>query len=174
MVEFGVGLALRFLDWQEGFPYVRNEWLCKATYTPMGYTLSLLLRGQKIAQETGSRLMVSWSKEGEVMYFMGTPIHMDGLRAMVAAMTRRPMRRTRCGTRWHIQYAIIALRISGVFITITTFVNVQAGRRCPVRHPAGQHRRPNPGPILYPQQRPDEKEAELLEDSIAGPQKQDF
>jgi hypothetical protein len=53
----------------------------------MGYTLSLLLYGRKIAQETGSRLMVSWSKHGEMMYFMGKPILMEDIRHMVTRMT---------------------------------------------------------------------------------------
>lgn len=46
-------------DLAQRFAQVRDAWLCKATYSPMGYTLSLLLYGRKIAQETGSRLMVS-------------------------------------------------------------------------------------------------------------------
>ena len=74
-------------DLGERFARVRNTWLCKATYSPMGYVLSLLLYGRKIAQETGSRLMVSWSKQGELMYFMGKPIPMDDIRNMVAEMT---------------------------------------------------------------------------------------
>jgi superfamily II DNA helicase RecQ len=74
-------------DLGERFAQVRNTWLCKATYSPMGYILSLLLYGRKIAQETGSRLMVSWSKQGELMYFMGKPIAMDDIRSMVAEMT---------------------------------------------------------------------------------------
>lgn len=71
----------------ERFDEVRKTWLCKATYSPMGYILSLLLYGRKIAQETGSRLMVSWSKQGELMYFMGKPIAMDDIRSLVAEMT---------------------------------------------------------------------------------------
>lgn len=74
-------------DLGERFAQVRNNWLCKATYSPMGYVLSLLLYGRRIAQETGSRLMVSWSKQGELMYFMGKPIPMDDIRSMVADMT---------------------------------------------------------------------------------------
>jgi hypothetical protein len=74
-------------DLGERFAHVRNTWLCKAIYSPMGYTLSLLLYGRKIAQETGSRLMVSWSKQDELMYFMGKPIPMDDIRSMVAEMT---------------------------------------------------------------------------------------
>jgi hypothetical protein len=74
-------------DLGERFAQVRNTWLCKATYSPMGYTLSLLLYGRRIAQETGSRLMVSWSKQGELMYYMGKPIPMDDIRSMVAEMT---------------------------------------------------------------------------------------
>ena len=74
-------------DLGERFARVRNTWLCKATYSPMGYVLSLLLYGRKIAQETGSRLMVSWSKQGELIYFMGKPIPMDDIRNMVAEMT---------------------------------------------------------------------------------------
>ncbi len=31
--------------------------------------------------------MVSWSKQGELMYFMGKPIAMDDIRSMVAEMT---------------------------------------------------------------------------------------
>ncbi|KAF5239309.1 hypothetical protein FANTH_10012 [Fusarium anthophilum] len=65
---------------------VRDAWLCKATYSPMGYILSLLLFGKKIARETGSRLMVSWSKQGEMIYFIGKPILMEDLRTMVAKM----------------------------------------------------------------------------------------
>ncbi|KAL2201601.1 hypothetical protein CC79DRAFT_1351830 [Sarocladium strictum] len=44
-------------DLEGRFAAVRDEWLCKATYSPMGYTLSLLLYGKKIARETGSRLI---------------------------------------------------------------------------------------------------------------------
>lgn len=75
-------------DLAQRFAQVRDAWLCKATYSPMGYTLSLLLYGRKIAQETGSRLMVSWSKDGEMMYFMGKPILMEKIRHMVARMTK--------------------------------------------------------------------------------------
>jgi superfamily II DNA helicase RecQ len=74
-------------DLTQRFAQVRDAWLCKATYSPMGYILSLLLFGKKIARETGSRLMVSWSKQGEMMYFMGKPILMEDLRTMVASMT---------------------------------------------------------------------------------------
>ena len=49
-------------DLGERFARVRDTWLYKAMYSPMGYVLSLLLYGRKIAQETGSRLMVLWSK----------------------------------------------------------------------------------------------------------------
>ncbi|KAL2205708.1 hypothetical protein CC79DRAFT_1336170 [Sarocladium strictum] len=52
-------------DLEGRFAAVRNEWLCKATYLLMGYTLSLLLYGKKIARETGSRLM------GELMFKEG-------------------------------------------------------------------------------------------------------
>ncbi|KAL2207014.1 hypothetical protein CC79DRAFT_1332834 [Sarocladium strictum] len=52
-------------DLEGRFVAVRDEWLCKATYSPMGYTLSLLLYGKKIARETGSRLM------GELMFKEG-------------------------------------------------------------------------------------------------------
>jgi hypothetical protein len=52
----------RMEDLGERFAQVRNTWLCKATYSLMGYVLSLLLYGRRIAQETGSRLIVSWSK----------------------------------------------------------------------------------------------------------------
>lgn len=52
----------------------------------MGYVLSLLLYGRKIAQETGSRLMVSLSKQGELIYFMGKPIPITDIRSMVAEM----------------------------------------------------------------------------------------
>ncbi|KAK2927994.1 hypothetical protein FoTM2_013170 [Fusarium oxysporum f. sp. vasinfectum] len=74
-------------DLTQRFAQVRDAWLCKATYSPMGYILSLLLFGKKIARETGSRLIVSWSKQGEMMYFMGKPILMEDLRTMVAKMT---------------------------------------------------------------------------------------
>jgi hypothetical protein len=74
-------------DLEKRFGKVRVTWLCKATYSPMGYTLSLLLYGRKIARETGSRLMVSWSKLGDMMYYMGKPVSMEGIRGMVAEMT---------------------------------------------------------------------------------------
>ncbi|KAL2208329.1 hypothetical protein CC79DRAFT_1334080, partial [Sarocladium strictum] len=50
-------------DLEGRFAAVRDEWLCKATYSPMGYTLSLLLYSKKIARETGSRLIVSWNRQ---------------------------------------------------------------------------------------------------------------
>jgi hypothetical protein len=68
------------------FARVRDAWLCKATYSPMGHVLSLLLYGRERARETGSRLMVSWSQHGELMYFMGKPVAMDRIRSMVAEM----------------------------------------------------------------------------------------
>lgn len=73
-------------DLEGRFAAVRDKWLCKATYSPMGYTLSLLLYGKKIARETGSRLMVSWNRQCDLMYFMGKPIAMDAIRSMVAEM----------------------------------------------------------------------------------------
>ncbi|RGP59431.1 af291909_2recq family helicase [Fusarium sporotrichioides] len=74
-------------DLTQRFAQVRDAWLCKATYSAMGYILSLLLFGKKIARETGSRLMVSWSKQGEIMYFMSKVILMEDLRTIVARMT---------------------------------------------------------------------------------------
>lgn len=71
----------------EYFEQVRREWLCKATYAPMGYMLSLFLYGRKIAQETGSRLMISWSQQGDRMFFMGKPIVMADIQQMVADLT---------------------------------------------------------------------------------------
>ena len=74
-------------DLGERFGSVRSAWLCKASYSPMGYILSLLLYGRRISQETGSRLMISWSRQDELMYFMGCPIRMADLCSMVADMT---------------------------------------------------------------------------------------
>lgn len=73
-------------DLGEWFAQVQNTWLCKAMYSPMGYVLSLLLYGRRIAQETGSRLIVLWSKQGELIYFMEKPMSMDNIRGMVADM----------------------------------------------------------------------------------------
>lgn len=75
------------LDLSERFAQVRDAWLCKAIYSPMGYILSLLLYGRAIAKETGSRLMVLWSKDQELMYFLGKPILMDSIRKIVREMT---------------------------------------------------------------------------------------
>ncbi|PNP37241.1 hypothetical protein TGAMA5MH_10863 [Trichoderma gamsii] len=88
LAEYAIPTAQRpgMEDLERRFARVRDTWLCKATYSPMGYTLSLLLYGRKIAKETGSRLMVSWSKQGDLMYFMGKPIPMDAIRAMVHEM----------------------------------------------------------------------------------------
>ncbi|RYP21174.1 hypothetical protein DL767_009320 [Monosporascus sp. MG133] len=36
-----------------------------------------------IARQTGNRLMVSWSKQGGLVYFMGKPFPMDAIRGMV-------------------------------------------------------------------------------------------
>ncbi|KFZ20169.1 hypothetical protein V501_00279 [Pseudogymnoascus sp. VKM F-4519 (FW-2642)] len=74
-------------DLGERFAQVRDAWLCKATNSLLGYTLSLLLYDRAIVKQTGSRLMVSWSKTKELMYFMGKPISMDDIRSMVANMT---------------------------------------------------------------------------------------
>lgn len=40
-------------DVGDRFAQVRNTWLCRATYSPMGYTLSLLLYCRGIAKQTG-------------------------------------------------------------------------------------------------------------------------
>jgi superfamily II DNA helicase RecQ len=79
---------LGMIDLEQRFAKVRSQWLCKATYSPMGYTLSLLLYGKKIARETGSRLMVSWSKRGDLMYFMGKPVLMQSIRDMINEMVK--------------------------------------------------------------------------------------
>ncbi|RFU71790.1 recq family helicase, partial [Trichoderma arundinaceum] len=88
LAEYAVPTAQRpgMEGLERRFARVRDTWLCKATYSPMGYMLSLLLYGRKIARETGSRLMVSWSKQGDLMYFMGKPIPMDAIRAMIDEM----------------------------------------------------------------------------------------
>lgn len=88
LAEYAIPTAQRpgMEDLERRFARVRDAWLCKATYSPMGYTLSLLLYSRKIAKETGSRLMVSWSKQGDLMYFMGKPILMDAIRAMIDEM----------------------------------------------------------------------------------------
>ncbi|KAH7143380.1 hypothetical protein DER46DRAFT_619045 [Fusarium sp. MPI-SDFR-AT-0072] len=64
-------------DLTQRFAQVQDTWLCKATYSPIGYILSLLLFRKKITRETGSRLMVSWSKL----------ILIEDLRTMVAKIT---------------------------------------------------------------------------------------
>ncbi|KAJ0130499.1 hypothetical protein HZ326_26396 [Fusarium oxysporum f. sp. albedinis] len=74
-------------DLTQRFAQVRDAWLCKATYSPIGYILSLLVFRKKIARKTGSRLMVFWSKQGEMMYFMGKATVMQDLRTMVVRMT---------------------------------------------------------------------------------------
>jgi hypothetical protein len=48
--------------------------------------LSLLLYGQRIAQETSSWLIVLWSKQGELIYFMGKLIPIDNIRSIIADM----------------------------------------------------------------------------------------
>ena len=53
----------------------------------MGYVLSLLLYGRRIAQETGSRLIVSWSKQSELMYFIEKLIPMNNIQSIVAEIT---------------------------------------------------------------------------------------
>lgn len=57
LAEYAIPTAQRpgMEDLERRFARVRDTWLCKATYSPMGYTLSLLLYGRKIAKETGSR-----------------------------------------------------------------------------------------------------------------------
>jgi hypothetical protein len=74
-------------DLGEWFTRVQDTWLYKATYSLMNYVLSLLLYNRKIAQETNSRLMVSWSKQGKLMYFIRKLIPIDDIRSMVAEMT---------------------------------------------------------------------------------------
>lgn len=74
-------------DLTQRFAQIQDAWLSKATYSPMDYIFSLLLFGKKIARETGNRLMLSWSKQGEMMYFMGKATMMQDLRTMVASMT---------------------------------------------------------------------------------------
>ncbi|KAL2203436.1 hypothetical protein CC79DRAFT_1390855 [Sarocladium strictum] len=88
LLEFAIPARERgtIKDLEGRFAAVRNEWLCKATYSPMGYTLSLLLYGKKIARETGSRLMVFWNRQCDLIYFMGKPIAMDAIRSIVAEM----------------------------------------------------------------------------------------
>lgn len=89
LAEWAVPTAERdkMADLPQRFARVRHDWLYKATHSLMGYILSLLLYGRKIAQETGSRLIVSWSRLGELIYFMGKPVLMDSLRTIIANMT---------------------------------------------------------------------------------------
>ncbi|KAK7390681.1 hypothetical protein QQX98_013370, partial [Neonectria punicea] len=41
----------------------------------------------KIASETGSRLMITWNKEGTLLYFQGRPFAMETIRHMIRQMT---------------------------------------------------------------------------------------
>ncbi|KAG6027663.1 hypothetical protein E4U40_001446 [Claviceps sp. LM458 group G5] len=95
-------------DPQKRIATIRNDWLCKAACTPMGYTLSLLQYGKMISKLTGSsRRLVSWARRGEVMLLGQTeeivrrhvaddlclmdkhmPIHMDGIRLMMQKMIK--------------------------------------------------------------------------------------
>jgi hypothetical protein len=50
-------------DLEGRFAAVRDDWLCKATYPPMGYTLSLLLCGKEIAREMRQGLMVLFDED---------------------------------------------------------------------------------------------------------------
>ena len=61
LLEFAISVRERdiIMDLEGRFAAVCDKWLCKATYLLIGYTLSLLLYGKKIACETGSRLIVS-------------------------------------------------------------------------------------------------------------------
>lgn len=52
----------------------------------MGYMLSLLLYGCKIIKETGSWLIVSWSKQGNLIYFIGKLILINAIRAIIYEM----------------------------------------------------------------------------------------
>jgi superfamily II DNA helicase RecQ len=75
------------IDLPEQLNAARESWLCKTSYAPMGYILSLLLYGKRLAMETGSRLAVSWNSDGTLLYFQGQPLAMDTIRQLVARMT---------------------------------------------------------------------------------------
>ncbi|KAG5947587.1 hypothetical protein E4U60_002935 [Claviceps pazoutovae] len=95
-------------DPQKRIATIRNDWLCKAACTPMGYTLSLLQYGKMISKLTrSSRRLVSWKRGGEVMLLGKTeeivrrrvadisrfmnkpmPIHMDDIRRMMQQMIK--------------------------------------------------------------------------------------
>ncbi|KAG6237706.1 hypothetical protein E4U25_002430 [Claviceps purpurea] len=95
-------------DPQKRIATIRNDWLCKAACTPMGYTLSLLQYGKMISKLTrSSRRLVSWKRGDEVMllgkteeivrrraadisWFMNKPmpIHMDKIRRMMQQMIK--------------------------------------------------------------------------------------
>jgi hypothetical protein len=74
-------------DLGERFAQVRNTWLYKAIYSLMGYVLSLLLYSRRITQETSSRLIISWSKQGELIYFMGKLIPINDIRSIIVDIT---------------------------------------------------------------------------------------
>ncbi|KAG5917013.1 hypothetical protein E4U61_003116 [Claviceps capensis] len=93
---------------QKRIATIRNDWLCKAACTPMGYTLSLLQYGKMISKLTrSSRRLVSWKRGGEAMLlgktegfvrrrvadisrFMNKPmlIHMDDIHRMMQQMIK--------------------------------------------------------------------------------------
>jgi len=56
LLEFAIPARERDIitDLKGRFAAVRDKWLCKAMYLLIGYILSLLLYGKKIACETGS------------------------------------------------------------------------------------------------------------------------
>ncbi|KAG6069484.1 hypothetical protein E4U16_007657 [Claviceps sp. LM84 group G4] len=94
----------RMEDAQKRIATIRNDWLCKAACTPMGYTLSLLQYGKMISKLTGSnRRLVSWKCRGEVMLLGQTEeivrqysmddlclikIRMDAIRLMMQKMIK--------------------------------------------------------------------------------------
>ncbi|KAH8649525.1 hypothetical protein BGZ61DRAFT_469592 [Ilyonectria robusta] len=76
-------------DLPEQLHAARESWLCKTSFAPMGYILSLLLYGRKIAMETGSRLAVLWNAEGTLLYYHGQPLAIDSIRQLTAGLEAR-------------------------------------------------------------------------------------
>ncbi|KAG5944200.1 hypothetical protein E4U59_007501 [Claviceps monticola] len=85
-------------DSQKRIATIRNDWLCKAACTPMGYTFSLLQSRRSVSWIRGDKVIllgetedIVWRRVADSSCFMNKSmfIHMDGIRRMMQQMINK-------------------------------------------------------------------------------------
>jgi hypothetical protein len=75
-------------DQTQRFRQIRDKYLCRGGFHPMGYLIETLRYGRAIARKEGSRGNVSWSPDKETLQLYNQQLTMTAFREMVWSTVR--------------------------------------------------------------------------------------